>query len=139
MERASSSLLFGTWTPFCTLSRVKGMWVTSLLYRRLASLQPWLTTPICARLHGMQKVATTLVFSVRASLTLPRKPTVATCRLPGVPAVPWMNLRPCTKLTCLRFSHHPSSGKNSSPGFAEHWQSAPVSWALSLNSAVGDL
>lgn len=139
MERASSSLLFGTWTPLCTLSRVKGMWVTSLLYRRLASLQPWLITPICARLHGMQKAATTLAFSVRASLTLPRKPTVATCRLPGVPAVPWMNLRPCTKLTYLLFSHHPSSGKNSSPRFAEHWQSAPVSWALSLNSAVGDL
>lgn len=97
VERASSSLLLGTWTPFCTLNRVPGMWVTSLLYRRLASLQHWLTTPICVRLHGMPKAATTLVFSVLASLILPRKPTVATCRLLGVPAVPWMNLRPCTK------------------------------------------
>ena len=54
------------------------------------SLQHWPTTPTCARPPGMLMAATTPVSSVLGSLTPRRKPTAATCRLPGgIPGCDW--------------------------------------------------
>lgn len=64
----------------------------------------------------MLMAATIPASSVLGSPILRRKPTAATCRLQGAPAAPALNLRPCTRSTCLPFRPQPSSGEDSSPG-----------------------
>lgn len=121
-SRARPTSLSGTAGP----GRFAGCWGRrggegSLLFWRgqapPAGLQPpclspqlWPTTRTCAGPARTPTAASTAVSSALGSPTPRRRPTAATCGLPGAPAARGRNSRPCTESTCPPFRPRPSSG-----------------------------